>query len=105
MKIFTKRAFDETREVHRLSRQHNGKEKEKHEQKLLSLMRKHVDEIEDLYQDKDKHFLIETGDLAVLCLEMFLENKVSADDIMVHCFNRYQEKLKSLIKKRKNDKS
>ncbi|MDD3375113.1 MAG: hypothetical protein PHY73_05260 [Candidatus Omnitrophica bacterium] len=105
MKVFTKQALDEIKKVHSLSRQYNDKKKKSHETKLLSLMRKHVGEIEDLYQSQDKHFLIETGDLAVLCLEIFLENKISADEVIMQCFDRHQKKLKSLIEKRKNDKS
>ncbi|MDP8264011.1 MAG: hypothetical protein P9M12_00835 [Candidatus Aceula lacicola] len=105
MNVFTKKASDEIKKIHRLSRHCNGKEKKKHEKKLLTLMRKHVDEIEGLYQNKDKHFLIETGDLIILCLEMFLENKVSADQVMEQCFNRYQKKLKSLMRKSKDEKS
>ncbi len=104
MKVFTKTALRETKRIHNLSCQYNGAGKA-HEEKLLSLMRKHIDEIENLYKHNNEHFLIETGDLAILCLEMFLENKVVSDDIISICFERYDKKLKSLIKMRNNEAS
>ena len=65
---------------------------------LLELMRHHIDEIEELFKKKDNHFMVETGDLAVLCYELMLENGGSIDDILMRCFDRYDRKLESLLK-------
>jgi len=60
-------------------------------------MRHHIGEIEELALRQDRHFLVETGDLAVLCLELLLEHGVSPDKIMGRCFGRYERKLNGLL--------
>ncbi|MBF0483107.1 MAG: hypothetical protein HQL25_00210 [Candidatus Omnitrophica bacterium] len=87
--------------IHQLSRQYNGKTKGAHQKKLLQLMREHIDEIEELAAAKNKHFLIETGDLIILCFELLLENRTEIDEVIVECFGRYEKKLKSLIELKK----
>jgi len=64
---------------------------------LLELMAHHIEEIRDLWREGDRHALIETGDLAVLCFELLLEYRVSPDRIMRECFGRYEKKLSVLL--------
>ena len=75
---------------------------------MLELIYKHAQEINQLYQQKNKHYIIETGDLLVLCLELIKESKGNTDFILDKCYARYDHKLKFLIeeykkKKRKNN--
>lgn len=37
--------------------------------KILSMMKEHIDEIQELYNNKNEHWIIETADLIVLCYE------------------------------------
>lgn len=90
-------AFKRLKVVHRLSRGYNGPSKEKHLRKLLLLVKKHSQEIGLLYHKKCRHYLIETGDLLVLCLEILLEERANIHKITHQCFDRYEKKLKALI--------
>ena len=60
---------------------------------LLELMCKHIEEIEQLKAKGDKHYVVETGDLIILCFEMLLENQASIDETLETCFKRYEDKL------------
>ncbi|HNV24497.1 MAG TPA: hypothetical protein PKH98_06380, partial [Candidatus Omnitrophota bacterium] len=92
---FTPQALKQIKYIHRLSRQLNGKKKSSHEKKILCLMRQHIDEITNLYQIKNMHYLIETGDLLILCLEILIENKRSINAVFGRCINRYDKKIQS----------
>lgn len=94
----TKYAKDNIREIHALSSLYNGKGG-KHAEKLLFLVRKHSKEITALYEAKDPHFSVETGDLMVLCLELLREVKAPDDVIMEKCYGRYRKKLRELLGK------
>ncbi len=89
-------AKEKLEEVHALSAKYNGKEKD-HTEKLLDLVDKHAKEIRELYEAGDDHFSIEVGDLLILCHELLLEKKSSADGIMDVCYERYLKKLKEVI--------
>ncbi len=90
-------ALERIREIHRTSARYNKMIGYDHQQRLLELMRKHVDEIQVLATQKDAHYLIETGDLLILCYELLLEGGGSIDGISEVCFGRYEKKLKELI--------
>ncbi len=92
-------AIDRLKGIHGLSAQLNQQAGKDHQDKLLQLVRSHVDEIETLYAKKDAHAFIETGDLLVLCLELLVENQVDSNEIIAKCFDRYEKKLTSLLKK------
>ena len=91
-------ALVKIKKVHQLSALYNQRISVPHQKRLLSLMRKHVDEIEELFAQGDPHAIIETGDLIILCLELILERQASIDDVVNKCFERYTKKLSSLLK-------
>lgn len=99
-KMLTPQAYRDLKNVHQLSRRYNGPSRSAHMKKLLSLLQEHADEISLLYKRRKAHYLVETGDLLVLCLEILLENKKNVDDVMALCFDRYERKLKHLIRER-----
>ena len=86
--------------IHVLSRRYNGPVSKTHIAKLLELVDKHAKEIRELYEKGDQHFLTETGDLAVLCLELLLENGADTDTVLRKCFKRYEDKLTRLLEKK-----
>lgn len=96
--VLTEHAQKRIQAIHRLSKQYNENADRSHEDKLLELMRKHMDEIEELARKGDQHFLTETGDLAVLCFELLLEHEKGLDETLSHCFERYENKLYGLLK-------
>lgn len=96
--VIKEEALDRIKKIHAMSQVYNKKVGKKHNERLLELMRHHIDEIEELFERSDKHFLVETGDLAVLCFELLLENGVAIDEILLRCFDRYDNKLSDLLK-------
>lgn len=97
----TEYAQQNLKEIHHLSRQYNEKVVVNHQERLMDLMKKHVVEIEELLAQKNKHALIETGDLLILCFELLLEHEYSADEVLQQCYQRYRTKLQSLMEEMK----
>ena len=97
-KVFCQPALSRLKGIHRLSQSYNRKVRVPHNRRLLDLMDRHAKEIPELYKKKDRHYLTETGDLMVLCCEILLEGRVSADAVMLRCFKRYEKKLTSLMR-------
>ena len=64
--------------------------------KILEMMEAHVEEIEELYNDKNEHWAIETADLIVLCYELLLLENKDIDDVFSRCLPRFDVKLKRL---------
>jgi hypothetical protein len=95
--VIQKKALIRIKKIHRLSQRYNKKVRYSHRKRLLELMASHVKEIRQLVRQKNKHYLVETGDLMILCFEMLLEDKASADRILRKCFGRYEQKLTMLI--------
>lgn len=93
----TKDALNKIEKIHALSSNVNS---ENHRKKLLYLARKHIDEIEYLYNTNDSHADIEAGDLAILCFEMIVESGKNPASILEQCFDRYIKKLKQLKEKK-----
>lgn len=87
--------------IHGNSKRLNRLVKKDHAQALLDMMRHHADEIKELHDQKDKHYLIETGDLIVLCLELIRQAKQDPDAILFQCYPRFHKKLSRLIKDQK----
>ena len=90
-------ALKRIRGIHARSKEFNKRVGMPHQERLLDLMRKHIDEIETLARAGDPHYLVETGDLLILCYELLLESGASIDEVTLKCFERYEKKLKQLI--------
>lgn len=61
------------------------------------MMNDHVFEIEELYNEKNEHWAIETADLIVLCYELLLMESKDIDDVFARCLPRFDIKLKGLL--------
>ena len=66
-------------------------------QKILQMMKDHIDEIEERYHNSDDHWTIETADLIVLCYELLLSENKDIDDVFDRCLPRFDIKLKGLV--------
>jgi len=88
--------------IHGRSRRLNYLLNKDHVRALLKMMKTHVDEIKELHDKKDKHYLIETGDLIVLCFELIKEAKQSPDNVLYKCYPRFHKKLLQLIDEQKD---
>lgn len=64
--------------------------------KILDMMKEHVKEIEELYNDKNEHWVTETADLIVLCYELLMLENKDIDDVFSKCLPRFDIKLKRL---------
>lgn len=101
--VLSKESLERIRGIHRLSQRYNQLVGMPHQRRLLELMRKHVDEIEELAGQGEAHYLVETGDLLILCYELLLEGSASIDEMTVKCFGRYEKKLGELIEEVKSE--
>lgn len=93
MKILQEEFKSKLKEITELSSRINKNDN----RKILEMMKAHVEEIEELYSDKNEHWAIETADLIVLCYELLLMQNKDIDDVFNTCLPRFDEKLKSLI--------
>jgi len=60
------------------------------------MIKEHVYEIEELYNDKNEHWAIETADLIVLCYELLIMENKDIDDVFNRCLPRFDVKLRRL---------
>ena len=100
-KSLTKHTTKEIQVIHSSSSRLNRILRKDHAQVLLNMIKKHSGEIKELYDKKDKHYLIETGDLIVLCFELIRQGKQSPDAILFKCYPRFHKKLSQLIEEQK----
>lgn len=101
-KSLTNFAKKELESIHNYSSRYNKLLRKNHSLALLELMAEHVDEIRQRHGKGDKHYLIETGDLLILCFELIKEAKSRPDVILSRCYGRYHKKLPGLIKNTSN---
>ncbi len=94
-------SLERIKSIHKLSRIYNRRFRISHEKQLLKLMKKHIEEIEQLSEQGKPHYLTETGDLIILCFEILLEKGISVDKTLFHCFERYEKKLSALMADKK----
>lgn len=80
-------------DIHRLSHRRDRRERRPHREHLLEMLSGHAVEIRDLQRRGDRHYLVETGDLAVLCLEIMLEARRDPEALLEECFGRFEKKL------------
>ncbi len=64
--------------------------------KILELIKEHVEEIEELYNENNEHWTIETADLIVLCYELLILENKDIDEVFRKCLPRFDIKLKRL---------
>ena len=95
--VLQKEAIQRLQAIHKLSREYNRKLKKDHRTRLIELIKEHTGEISELFQQDNPHYLTETGDLIILCMELLLESSQSIDKMMENCFRRYEKKLPTLI--------
>jgi hypothetical protein len=62
-------------------------------QKILYMIKEHIEEIQDLYSRNNDHWAIETADLIVLCYELLIMEDIDIDDILTQCLPRFDKKL------------
>ena len=76
---------DKVMEIAELSSKINKNDK----QKILEMMKAHIEEIEERYYNNDDHWAIETADLIVLCYELLLLENKDIDDVFNRCLPRF----------------
>ena len=92
MKTIYSEFKEKLQEITELSRKINKNDT----QKILDMMKSHIEEIEERHNRRDDHWAIETADLIVLCYELLLMEKKDIDDVFDHCLPRFDVKLKRL---------
>lgn len=95
--VINENALQSIKDIHTLSQRYNALVKKNHNDRLLEMMRHHIDEIEELFRKGDKHSFVEAGDLIILCCELLLENNQDVDKMLVQCFKRFETKLNGLL--------
>ncbi|MCK5215495.1 MAG: hypothetical protein KAR05_09090 [Candidatus Omnitrophica bacterium] len=96
--VVNEESLNRIKTIHQMSEEFNARQSYSHQKRLLELMESHVEEIKELVEAKNDHFLVETGDLLILCLEMLFEHGQSIDEMMLLCFKRYEKKLSGLLR-------
>ena len=86
--------IDKLKEITELSNKINKNDT----RKILDLMKEHVEEIEELYNEKNEHWTIETADLIILCYELLIMENKDIEDVFSRCLPRFDVKLKGLLK-------
>ena len=70
-----------------------SKERGTDSNKLVSMMQEHTSEIKNLFDKKDKHFAVETGDLIMLSTQLLMMECYNVDEIMDECYERFERKF------------
>ncbi len=82
----------EVENITRLSEQVNTN----NTQKIIEMMREHINEIAAFHSCNNQHWAIETADLIVLCYELLLNEHQDIDDVCTRCLPRFEKKLRQL---------
>ena len=64
--------------------------------KIIGYIKEHIEEIEELYKEKNEHWTIETADLIVLCYELLILENKDIDEVFSKCLPRFDVKLRRL---------
>lgn len=59
-----------------------SKKLENNPDKIIEMMQHHASEIKELYNNNNKHFAIETGDLIILSIQLLMMEGYSVKTIM-----------------------
>ena len=95
--VIHSRALSRIKHIHKLSQRYNAHLHQEHTPKLIDLIQEHSKEIRELHTRNDPHCITETGDLIMLCFELLIDMSASVDEVMNHCFERYDTKLSKLL--------
>jgi len=98
MKTLQPEFKEKIQQITQLSMKVNNDDK----QKILAMLKDHVEEIEELYNDCNDHWAVETADLIVLCYELLISENKDIDDIFTRCLPRFDKKLNMLVKQEGN---
>ena len=63
---------------------------------IITMMKDHIKEISERYNNSDDHWSIETTDLIILCYDLLLMEHKDIDDVFDRCLPRFDTKLKRL---------
>ncbi|MDG6229326.1 MAG: hypothetical protein QCH96_05120 [Candidatus Thermoplasmatota archaeon] len=94
MEILQDEFYQKLKEITDLSCKINNNDMDK----ILIMMKDHVEEITERYHAHDDHYSIETADLIVLCFELLLANGKNIDEVFNRCLPRFDTKLKQLAR-------
>lgn len=100
MQVLNNEFKQEIRNITKLSAEVNGDDK----QKILSMMKDHIDEITELYEKNNDHYQVETADLIVLSFELLLLENKDIDMIFAKCLPRFYKKLNELKSQKNKEK-
>ena len=60
---------------------------------ILNAIVEHADEIRELFGKNDSHYVNETADMIILCIELLMTNNINPDDPIKLRLNRFVEKI------------
>ncbi|MFO7677224.1 MAG: hypothetical protein R6V50_02405 [Thermoplasmatota archaeon] len=89
MKTISDDFAEKVTEIMLLSKKVNGEDSSK----ILDMICKHSQEISQLYEDHNDHWMMETADLIVLCCELLLYHGVDINEVLTQCLPRFYKKL------------
>ena len=89
---------EKLQQITELSSRVNSKDK----QKILDMMKEHIEEIQNLYSRNNDYWAIETADLIVLCYELLIMEEKDIDDVFTRCLPRFDKKLAKLAAEGQN---
>ena len=98
MKTLQPEFKEKIQQITKLSMKVNNNDK----QKILAMIKDHAEEIQELYNDCNNHWSIETADLIVLCFELLISEHKDIDDVFTRCLPRFDKKLEKLVKEMVN---
>lgn len=71
-------------------------------QKIFEMIYEHIKEIEELYNENNNHWIIETADLIILCYELLIMDDIDVDAAFTKALPRFDRKLTKLIEEEKS---
>jgi len=96
MKTLQPEFKNKIQQITKLSMKVNNNDK----QKILTMIQDHAEEIEELYNEGNDHWAVETADLIVLCFEMLISEHKDIDEVFTKCLPRFDKKLEKLAEER-----
>lgn len=85
--------IDRIKNIHALSVIFN--KGQDHREKLISMIKEHVVEIQQLIESNDKHYISETADLMILCAEVIIDAQHDVNQALSVRYQRFEDKLQT----------